>query len=287
MKRKIKLVLLFYLCLTSLTTIQFAYAQKDMYTYAKDIDTYAEVLIETNKKEIITGEEQNKKSKGLVKLPDLNGVWVLRKTTIERRIDPVLIKPVALTHCNKRLPFEKRDFIKEVVISSPKEDLYTVRALYPVTTDIYYDPNQEKDIAYDNFGFKADIDPKDLTYAYTIKLNDHIQNPSLSRQLWLNGRLKYENISRNKITARGYEIEYTPECQGFLLDEILLEFDKKHPIDIASGEIEPKNISVKEPEKSIFDSAKPREKFKPSKFYRPIDTTKLKKPKIIKVPGLW
>ena len=153
--------------------------------------------------------------------PSLDGTWLLTKTTLKRKTNPVLQKPHGVLLCNSRLPFEKRDIIsKEVVISSQGVDHFVVNAKYPATSDVFFDPNLNKEIKYQNFGFKALIDPIDLTYAYTLKLNNHLENPALSRQLWLNGRLKYELISPVKIIAKGYEAEPTPECDGYILDEV-------------------------------------------------------------------
>lgn len=227
--------------------------------------------------------------------PDLDGIWLLTKKTIRRRIDPQLIKPVVLRQCNSRLPFEKRDFKKNVVIHSLGPDYFTIRSLYPVTNDIYYDPNQDIDITYENFGLKGVLDPFDLSYAYTIKLKDHINYPSLARQLWLNGKLKYDSISRHKIVARGYEIEYTPECEGFLLDEIVLEFTKARPLDFGRDKLAGKNTETNEaiPYSALYnkdldklDTAKPKEEFKPAHFYKPLESLSGQK-KAVKVPGMW
>ncbi len=161
------------------------------------------------------------------RLPNLDGTWKLTKKTNKRIGNPILTKPITFVHCTSRLPFEKRDFKeKEVVISSSGPDSFSVMAIYPITDDVYHDPNQKKDIAYQNFGFKGVIRPEDFTYAYTLKLKDYIENPTLSRQLWLNGKLKFKHISGSKIVAKGYEIEYSPECHGFITDEIAFEFEK-------------------------------------------------------------
>jgi hypothetical protein len=164
-------------------------------------------------------------------LPNLNGIWLLKKKTVKRKINPVRSQPVTFVHCTSRLPFEKRDFEeKEVVISLTSPNSFTVMAIYPITNDVYHDPNLNKDITYQNFGFKASIRPEDITYAYTLKLKDHVENPTLARQLWLNGKLKFEHISGSKITAKGYEVEYTPECHGFVTDEITFVFEKEKNI---------------------------------------------------------
>lgn len=186
----------------------------------------------TNQEEFIE-EDNDKKPKGWTltfdheQLPNLNGIWVLKKKTKKRLINPVLSQPITFVHCTSRLPFEKRDFEdKEVVISLTSPNSFSVRALYPITEDVYNDPNQKKEIVYQNFDFKAVIRPEDITYAYTLKLKDFVNNPSLTRQLWLNGKLHFDHISGSKIKATGYEIEYSPECHGFVTDEIAFEFEK-------------------------------------------------------------
>lgn len=201
-------------------------------------ETYDKILTRLDRVQEV--KDQSKKDKACVisnknwglkfehdKLPNLNGIWKVTKKINKRIANPVLSKPVTFIHCTSRLPFEKRDFKeKQVVISLTSPDSFSVMALYPVTDDIYHDPNQGKDFIYENFGFKAVIRPEDITYAYTLKLKDYIENPTLSRQLWLNGKLQLEHISHSKITGKGYEIEYTPECHGFVTDEVSFEFEK-------------------------------------------------------------
>ena len=227
-------------------------------------------------------------------LPNLNGIWKVTKKTNKRLINPVLSKPITFMHCISNIPFEKRDFEeKQVVISLTSPNSFSVRALYPVTDDIYHDPNQDKDFIYQNFGFKAVIRPEDITYAYTIKLKDHIENRTLARQLWLNGKLKAEHISHSKITAKGYEIEYTPACHGFLIDEITFEFEKERNISGAGEGIVAMSFLIEQAANAAepgvpdenqpmnLDSAKEKVPFEPDKNYKPLD-----KPGS-KVPGLW
>ena len=161
------------------------------------------------------------------KFPNLDGIWVVKKTTLKRKINPVLSKPTTFIHCNLRLPIEKKDFInKEVIIRTQSPDSFAVRSLYPVTSDIYVDPNLGEDIEQKNYSFKATLDEKDITYAYTSKLKEYDNYASIPRQLWLNGRLNYNSISPRKIIAKGYEIQYTPVCHGFIMDEVQFEFRK-------------------------------------------------------------
>lgn len=233
--------------------------------------------------------------------PNLDGTWELTKKTLGRKINPLLKKPIANVHCNARLPFESRDIEKkEVIISARGADFFKVNAKHTHTKDIYFDPNLDENIEYHNFGFKAVLDPYDLTYSYTVKLDDYLHEQSLVRQLWLNGKLKYEFISPRRIVARGYEIEYTPECIGYVFDEIeftLVKIKDAHfgPLAPAPGipifgqsayaaePILPEEKEIKGIKKPILDSAKDKSGFKPAAHYKPLDTVKPG----VKVPGLW
>ena len=205
-------------------------------------ETYDQVLARMDRMKEVKEQKKKEKSCPLSnktwelefehdQLPNLNGIWKVTKKTSKRIANPVLSQPTTFVHCTSRLPFEKRDFKdKDVVISLTSPNSFSVMALYPITDDVYNDPNRNKDIIYQNFGFKAAIRPEDITYAYTLKLKDHIENYTLSRQLWLNGKLELKHVSRSKITAKGYEIEYTPECHGFVTDEVAFEFEKERNI---------------------------------------------------------
>lgn len=161
------------------------------------------------------------------KFPHLDGTWHVSRNTIKRLSNPYLTQPNTFMHCNSVLPFELRDFKdKEVIISARGPDFFVVNSKYPVTQDVYNDPNRGEDVTYYNFGFKAVLDPKDITYAYTSKIENYMGYAPRARQLWLNGRLQFEDISQNKIVAKGYEIEYSPKCTGFLLDEVEFVFEK-------------------------------------------------------------
>ncbi len=279
--------------------------------------------------ESLIEEDNSKKPKGWTltfdhdQLPNLNGIWVLKKKTVKRLINPVLSRPITFEHCTSRLPFEKRDFEdKEVVISLTNPNSFTVRALYPITEDVYNDPNQKKDIVYQNFDFKAVIRPEDITYAYTLKLKDLLDNPSLTRQLWLNGKLHFDHISGSKIKATGYEIEYTPECHGFVTDEIAFEFEKERTLSGDGEGIVPRSFLIEQaanaaelhtpgdgslvPEPNdipnenkslpeVLDSAKDKSGFEASNDYKPAniteelskEQTKKDYAKKLKVPGMW
>ena len=156
---------------------------------------------------------------------DLNGKWILKKRTIER-VNPQIVKERTLISCNERLPFENRSFEKEVVISPYEEDVHLVRSIYPASDDIYFDPNVKTEIKYQNYNFKGVIIPEELTYSYTLKLFDHLEYPTLARQLLLMGRLFVENMLPGRITGKGYELISTPECSGFVRDEIEFELIK-------------------------------------------------------------
>ena len=234
------------------------------------------------------------------KFPHLDGTWRVSRSTIKRLSNPYLTQPNTFTHCNSVLPFEIRDFKdKEVIISARGPDFFVVNSKYPVTQDIYNDPNRSEDITYYNFGFKAVLDPKDITYAYTPKVENYMGYAPRSRQLWLNGRLQFGEISQNKIVAKGYEIEHSPKCSGFLLDEVEFVFERykgsdfgpekrKVPFLEQPAYAEPIDIVNERKYMPPLDSAEDRSGFKPSENYKPIDTTTTHPaPKGVKTAGMW
>lgn len=156
------------------------------------------------------------------KLPVLNGRWIIKKKAT-KRIETHLSKPISHIHCNSRLPFEERPFEKEIVISPHGQDFFVFRPLYPASQDTFWDLNRVKKVEYQNFGFKGVIIPEEITYVYSLKLINHLENPALAKELWFKGKLKFESISQDRITGKGYEIEYTPECIGSVRD--LIEFE--------------------------------------------------------------
>lgn len=164
------------------------------------------------------------------KLPVLDGTWILRKKTVKRG-EIALKTPVSFIHCGSRLPFEEGQFEKEIVISAQGQDYFVLRALYIASNDALYQ----------NFGLKGVLIPGEATYTYTLKLIDHLQNPSFVRQLYFNGKLIFENITSNKITGKGYEIEYTPECHGTVQNKIEFELVRKDVLpeeeEITSSEL--------------------------------------------------
>ena len=274
-----------FFCLPAKT----AYEQYDHILAKLDLAKPIETKEEPGKKYILKFDHKD--------LPNLEGTWLLTKTTQEKIIDPVIKVQSSIRHCNSRLSFDKRDFKeKEVVISAQGPDFFRVAAKYPYDLDIFLEPNSGDDIQHHNFAIKAVIDPKDLTYAYTLKLKDYPDYRSLPRQIWLNGRLKYEHISFRKIIAKGYEIEYTPECYGFLLDEVKFEFIRKRNPRGEGGKLAEKieearkEITILPEEKEIIGeiipltellSAEEKEPFKPALIYRPLDSSN------VKVPGMW
>lgn len=165
------------------------------------------------------------------KLPGLNGVWVMRKKSI-KRINTSLVKEVSQVQCNSRLPFEERPFEKEIVISSQGQDYFVFKAVYPASKDVHFNLNKTNKVEYQNFGLKGVVIPREITYVYTLKLVNHLENPALARQLWLSGKLNFEKLSRDKISGKGYELEYTPECLGFVRDEIEFELIRREIISL-------------------------------------------------------
>lgn len=223
------------------------------------------------------------------KFPSLDGTWLLTKITKKRMINPPVTKAITFVSCNSRLPFERRDFEKkEVIISSRGPDSFLINTKYPVTDDVYHDPNKNEDITYKNFGFKAVIDKRDITYAYTLKV---LENRAYARQLWLNGRLQYEDISPTRIVAKGYEIEYSPECKGFVLDEIKFVLVKANDADFGPDRpipfLEQPAFANEYKDITKLDSAKDDSGFKPSSDYKPYDSNKNLLKKKPGVAGLW
>jgi|GEM_PF-3459942 len=157
------------------------------------------------------------------KLPNLDGTWFLNKT-FKKRLNPdiFLKKPITFYHCASEMPIQNLDIVnKRVQLNARGIDFFAINPKYPNTKDIYYDGISKKDLNYVNFGFKGEVDAYDLTYAYTLKTDNHItDNLTNTRQLQLHGRLNYETISGNLIIAKGYEVKESPECRGFIVDEI-------------------------------------------------------------------
>ena len=250
-------------------------------------------------------EEERKKVKEIMrfehdKFPSLDGEWKVKRTTKKRMITPVVSKPISFKHCTLVIPFEKRDFEeREVIITTVGNDLFHIFPKHPVEKNIYTDPNKEKEIVYNNFGFKGVIDGMDLTYAYTIKLDDYYENPTLAKQVWLNGRLEYDKVSSGKIIAKGYEVEYTPECRGFIVDEIefvMVKTRGRHGKDegdslfmqpaYADESYIPEEIQEMDIFPKTMESAE-GPSFEPSKDYTPIDTAEPKPGRGKLVPGMW
>lgn len=155
------------------------------------------------------------------KLPKLDGKWVInRKRT--KRINTYLFVPVTKANCNNKLPFEERPLEKEIILNSQGEDFFVFKSIFPVTNESFLNIAKTKNIEYQNFGFKGVLIPDEISYVYTLKLINYIENPAFPRQLWLSGKVLLTEVSDTKIFGKGYEIEYTPECQGFIRNEIEL-----------------------------------------------------------------
>ncbi len=169
------------------------------------------------------------------KLPVLDGTWIMKKKSI-KRIETPIRKSFTFSLCNSRLPFEGRQFEKEVVVSPQGQDYFRFHSLYPVTQNGYSNFAQTKNVDYQTFGLKGVITANEITYNYTLKLVNHFDNPSFPRQLLFKGKLVFEDISRNKISGTGYEIEYTPECRGYVRDEIVFELIKENYSAVANNE---------------------------------------------------
>lgn len=89
---------------------------------------------------------------------------------------------------------------------------------------------ETNDANYQNVNFKGVIVPGEVNYRYVLKLVNNIENPSFARQVRFNGNVIFKKISGRKIEGKGYEVEYSPECLGFVRDEIEFEMTKKDNI---------------------------------------------------------
>lgn len=205
-----------------------------------DYEKYDKVLARLEKiKAIETSElegEKNKKENTPVekwvltfdndKLMQLNGTWVFRKK-VKKRADTVLRKSFTQVSCNHRIPFAQRPFEKDVVISAQGVDQFAVRAIYPATYDTHYDLTKTQSVQYQNFGLKGIITEDGFSYTYTTKIVNNSENPAFLRQMLFKGNLKTEKITPRKITGKGYEVEYSPECIGSVRDEVEFELVRK------------------------------------------------------------
>lgn len=170
------------------------------------------------------------------RLPVLDGVWILKKKATKRK-ELLLQKPYTRIHCNSRLPSYENAIEKEVILSPQGPDLFVFKAIYPVTKEQYLDSAKTQNNEYQNYGFKGVLIPEEITYTYTLKLTDYIQHRGFPRQLWFQGRLFLENITSNKITGKGYENIYTPECHGYVTDLIEFELVRKDYCELAYGTV--------------------------------------------------
>ena len=217
--------------------------------------------------------------------PDLNGIWIMKKETTGRR-EPSLIIPVKNTFCLQRLPLDDWNFEREVVLSDEEfPGKFSVRPLYVETRDIYYNPNNGLELNEQNFNFKAELDPEDITYAYTLRLANFIENPTNVRDVWMSARLYYEHVSKNFIKGKGYEVIWSPECHGFILDFIKVELTRmqlpaiKLPFVSPTpefSEIPPAFEKLKD-----FDTVKDKSDFEPAPVYEPLEGIN------VPIPGLW
>lgn len=294
-------------------SIFMASAKAETLSYKKSISDY-EKLIETQSQESIKIDtktadiedidkianlyyKENSKVKALThyltfeheKLPNLDGTWFLTKRTIKRlNPDVILKKPMTFAFCTARMPIEKKDIVnKKIIVNARGVDFFVFDPKFPNTKDIYHDPNQEKDIEYINFGFKGEVDAYDLTYAYTLKTNNHIEdNPTLARQLILNAKLEYKLLSKNVIIAKGWEKQETPECEGFILDEVEVKLVRADGGDNGDGRLPAKPI-FEQPAYAADKSPEPGLQFDSAKDKSGLDVDSNYKSKGKNVPGMW
>lgn len=226
--------------------------------------------------------------------PRLEGTWSLRKKTIKNGYRSTL-KHVTHKQCSSVFPYDYKDFEKKVVIDHEGHEYYSIRSLTPVSYHEYIYRDKSQQTVYENYGFNAIIDPENLTFAYTIKNKHHLLQPNRARQIWFKGKVFYDKITPNYIHATGYEVKYSPECLGYITDEIELEFRKvrsKRTAYVAS-------LPNKKYDNAIYtltddesskatnlvdfpkDSAKGKSDFMPSAKFAELDGTGTL------VPGMW
>lgn len=219
------------------------------------------------------------------KLPNLDGTWYLSKT-FKKRLNPIIVlkKPITFYHCSSRMPIQNLDIShKRVQLNARGIDYFTFNPKNPNTKDIYHDGVNDKELEYINFGFKGEVDAHDLTYAYTLKTDNHItDNLRNLRQIQLHGRLNYQTISKNLIIAKGYEVQESPECEGFLVDEVEIRLVRVNGNSGGEGGLplleQPAYANDQSPEQGLqFDSAKDKSGIDASSNYN----------KKGGVPGMW
>lgn len=226
-------------------------------------------------------------------VPNLEGVWMFVKRTTKRH-DTGLIVPIKFNRCSNRFPYDERDFEREVVIHHEGKEYFSIRPLYANTYHSYDNPFQDDRTVYVNYGFKGVVDPENVTFAYTLKDVGHLEHQTLSRQLMIHGKLFYEKITRNTIAGSGYEIIHSPECTGFLRDEIEFELRRIKPKNKGylaglgvKGNHGPIPTLTEEQSKDATplsnykDTAKPNKNFDMLPNYAPLDSDGEV------VPGMW
>ena len=204
--------------LARLDTKQKQEYQKD------DIEEIDQQLNHDNKEEkklkkwYLTFEHEN--------IPNLDGVWTFKKKSV-KRINAPLIAPKSRANCNSRIPFSENILEKDVIVSARGIDHFVIRPLEIISESNHVNLTETNEADYQNFDFKGSVIPGEVSYGYVLKLVNNTENPAFARQVRFNGKVIFEKVSGRKIEGKGYEIEYSPECLGFVRDEIEFEMTKK------------------------------------------------------------
>lgn len=250
---KLKLLILLTIILISIPAKSFSSSAEDYDNILENIDFGGDGMISPialNTKEL--SEQQyfwdarSDKNEETKKLPDLSGVWVFKKRTIDS-FQPRLFVPIGRWDCNHRFPYELMDFEREIIISPGGKVHYDIRPYHAVTYQTYPNPTYMDEQTYENFGFKGVIDPENTTFVYTLKYLNHINDDTRVRELNYHGKFFYDHISKNKVSGIGYEIKSTNQCHGFKIDQVRIELVKIKDCCGEDGKSEIANIpAVKE-----------------------------------------
>jgi len=239
----------------------FVFSTAYLPALATDVEKYERILarLDTNIEEVDQQLNQdNKEGEKLRKwyltfehenMPNLDGIWTFKKKSV-KRVSVPLINPKSRANCNSRIPFSENILEKDVIVSARGIDRFVIKPLEIISESNHVNLTETNEADYQNFDFKGSVIPGEISYGYVLKLVNNIENPAFARQVRFNGKIIFEKISGRKIEGKGYEIEYSPECLGFIRDEIEFEMTKKDELakeEDADVKPEEEGIVVRDP----------------------------------------
>ena len=216
----------------------FVFSAAYLPALATDVEKYERILarLDTDIEEVDQQLNQDKKEEKKLKkwyltfehenIPNLDGIWTFKKKSV-KRVSVPLINPKSRANCNSRIPFSENILEKDVIVSARGIDHFVFKPLEIISESNHVNLTETNEADYQNFDFKGSVIPGEVSYGYVLKLVNNIENPAFARQLRFKGKIVFEKVSGRKIEGKGYEIEYTPECLGFVRDEIEFEMTKK------------------------------------------------------------